>query len=567
MRPWDSIRGLGIARWLVLHCLVLQCFAQDANPTFRGGVQLVDLAVSVRDANGKLAKGLTAADFQLFENGKQRRIDLFTAPVNPDSSHEASQSLPQGVYSNAPELNRDSRGIVMVLIDSLNTCIPDQMQAKRQIADFLRNLPPNQRLALYSVGMQFQVLHDFTSDPELLIARLNRTTLGTADVTPTEASDSTGAMLLDGRHDTFRQAPLAEQQIRAWFDQHRALANIAQHDTRVRNSISAIEGIAQSVAAFPGKKTLLWLSGGFQEVLGQADLTPTRGGRLQPTNRTDEIFNSAEAFQKALDAANRAGLTIYTIDSRGVAPQGDISPAVCDGIHAGVKLANQQVLREAASATGGRAYVNSNDLTGALAQAFEDIDGTYTLSFYVEDSDTTGGRRRSQPAANKLEVRMLRDGLRASHRRSYSTMAGATQRAGDDPARRALNSPVDSTGLVFLAALLPPQPNNAQRLLQVVVPASQLQFEQSNSGFRTVVRMLLAPRAADGKALPAQSHTLRATLTPQQMDQARQTGLVLRQELSLPSNAAGLRVVLAEPAFGLVGSLTIPVATTADGSR
>jgi VWFA-related protein len=544
----------------------VSCLAQDAAPTFRTGVQLVDVAVSVRDAQGKPVTDLQAADFALLEDGKPRAIDLFTAPVSVASREAAGQDLPPGVYTNAPEVNRDSRGVVIVLIDSLNTCIPDQQQAKRQIVEFLRNLPPNQRLALYSVGMQFQVLHDFTSDPELLITRLNRTTLGTSDVAPTEASDGSGAQLLDGRHDTFRQAPLAEQQIRAWFDQHRTLTNIAQHDTRVRNSISAIEGIAQSVTKLPGKKTLLWLSGGFQEVLGQADLTPVRG-RVQAANRTDEIFNSAEAFQKALDAANRAGLTIYTIDSRGVAPQGDISPAVCDGIHAGVKLANQQVLREAATATGGRAFMNNNDLTGAMEEAFAEINSTYTLGFYVAEGQAAGGRRQAASSTRKLEVRVLRDSLRASYRRDYFVPAAAEAKGAMDPARAALTSPVDSTGLVFMAGLLPAQSASVSRMLQAVVPTSQLEFEERNGSFRCVVRLLLAPRSPDGKALPAQAHTLRATLTADQMQQARQTGLVLRHEVALPTDAIALRVVLAEPAKGLVGSLTLPIPGQPEGAR
>lgn len=539
--------------------LTLQCLGQGADPTFRTGVHLVDLAVSVRDADGKLVTDLDASDFQLLEDGKGRSIDLFTVPVTPATREEAAQSLPPGVYSNAPELNRDSRGIVMVLIDSLNTCVPDQMQAKRQIVDFLRNLPPNQRLALYSVGMQFQVLHDFTSDPELLIARLNRTTLGPADVSPTEASDGSGAQLLDGRHDTFRQAPLAEQQLRAWLDQQRTLNNNAQHDQRVRTSINALEGIAQSVANLPGKKTLLWLSGGFQELLGQPDLTPTRG-RTRLANRVDELFNSAEAFQKALAAANRAGLAIYTVDSRGVSPQGDISPAVCDGIHAGVKLANQQVLREAASATGGRAYMNSNDITGALREAFEDIDNTYTLGFYVGENDTPARRGRQQVAARKLEVRVRRPGLQVAHRRNFLPGESAARGAQQDSARQALTSPVDSSALVFLAALLPSESASGPRMLQAVVATSQLQFEEGKDSFRTVVRLMLAPRTADGKLMSARSHTLRATLNTQQMEQARKTGLVLRQEVELPSKAVALRVVVTEPAFGLVGSLTLPVA-------
>lgn len=538
--------------------ITLAAAAQDETPTFRSGVQLVELSVSVRDAGGKPVTNLTGADFILMEDGKQRPIDLFSAPATPESQVAASSSLPEGVFSNAPELNRNARGIVMVMMDSLNTCVPDQMQAKRQVATFLRNLPPRQRMALYAVGMQFQVLHDFTEDPEPLIARMQRAAVASAEVAPFAATDGSNTQLLDGRMDTFAQAPLAERQIRAWLDQHRTLGNYAQYDARVRTTLSALEGIARSVEGLPGKKTLIWLSGGFQEFTGPPTMPTGRTSGRSGVALADEIFNTSEEFQQVLALATRAGLTIYTIDSRGVAPQGDIAPGVCDGIHAGEKLANQQALREAAATTGGRAFMNSNDLTGALAEVMDEIEGTYTLGFYVS-ADRQGGRRRAADSPRAIEVRTRQPGLQVSHRKSYSPTVEPQKGRAGDPAQQALASPVDQTGIIFLAGLLPPQEGNGESLLQAVIPVSQLQFSQKGQSHSTVLRLLLSPRTVDGKALPAKSHTVRATLTEPQMQQARATGLIVRQPIALPANAASLRIVIQEPANGLLGSLSMPL--------
>lgn len=537
--------------------ITLVASAQEAAPTFRTGVQLVDLSVSVRDAQGKPVTGLNGADFVLFEDGKQRSIDLFSAPATPENQADAAASLPAGVYSNAPEMNRNARGIVMVMMDSLNTCVPDQMQAKRQVATFLRNLPPRQRMALYAVGMQFQVLHDFTEDPEPLIARMQRAAVASAEVAPFAATDGTNTQLLDGRMDTFAQAPLAERQIRAWLDQHRTLGNAAQYDARVRTTLSALEGIARSMEGLPGKKTLIWLSGGFQEFTGPPTMATGRAAGRSAVALADEIFNTTEEFKKVIALATRAGLTVYTIDSRGVALQGDIAPGVCDGIHAGEKLANQQVLREAAATTGGRAFMNSNDLTGALAEVMDEIEGTYTLGFYA-GSESPSGRRRAGDSPRSIEVRTRQPGLQVSHRRSYSPVVEAQQGRPADPAQKALASPVDQTGLVFLAGLLPAE-RGGESLLQAVIPVSQLQFTEKGQTHSTVLRLLLSPRTVDGKTLPAKSHTIRATLTEPQMEQARQTGLIVRQAIALPPNATSLRIVIQEPANGLLGSLSMPL--------
>ncbi|MFN3325292.1 MAG: VWA domain-containing protein [Bryobacteraceae bacterium] len=329
--------------------------AQDEIPVFRSGVQLVELTVSVRDNNGKPVPGLTAADFILLENGTERKIDLFVEPITPESRAAAESTLPPGVYSNAPELNRNSRGIVMVLVDSLNTCVTDQMLAKQQIIDFLLDLPPNQRIALYSIGMQFRVLHDFTSEPEPLIERLKEMPLPTSENALFQAGDLTGTIIRDGRIDTFAQARDFEKALWSWFKDRRTLNDFALYDQRVRNSIAAIEGIARNVEGLPGKKTLLWLSGGFQEFVGQLDPSARPGARpgMPPPELAREQFNTAEAFQSPCRGEPRGAHHLCDRQPRPHARRADLSPSACDGIHAGVTLLNQQVLKDAAAATRG----------------------------------------------------------------------------------------------------------------------------------------------------------------------------------------------------------------------
>jgi hypothetical protein len=68
---------------------------RPARPTFRAGVNLVQLDVSVLDADRRPVRGLTATDFTVFEEGTPREIVAFTPvdlprPVGPDTTSAAT---------------------------------------------------------------------------------------------------------------------------------------------------------------------------------------------------------------------------------------------------------------------------------------------------------------------------------------------------------------------------------------------------------------------------------------------------------------------------------------------
>jgi hypothetical protein len=59
--------------------LVITARGQSPQSTFRGGIDLVQVDVSVLDHDRKPVRGLTEADFTVFEDGKPRPISAFTA--------------------------------------------------------------------------------------------------------------------------------------------------------------------------------------------------------------------------------------------------------------------------------------------------------------------------------------------------------------------------------------------------------------------------------------------------------------------------------------------------------
>jgi len=71
-------------------------WAQAGTAPFRSRVDIVQVTVSVTDANGRLITGLTQGDFQIFEDGVEQQITQFTdqrVPVSLGLLLDASDSM------------------------------------------------------------------------------------------------------------------------------------------------------------------------------------------------------------------------------------------------------------------------------------------------------------------------------------------------------------------------------------------------------------------------------------------------------------------------------------------
>ena len=96
LRP-SQIRQGGRAYALIFVTFVslMPLVSLDAQ-SFRSRVDIVQVTVTVRDADGRLITGLTKADFQIFEDGTQQQITQFTdarVPVSLGVLLDASDSM------------------------------------------------------------------------------------------------------------------------------------------------------------------------------------------------------------------------------------------------------------------------------------------------------------------------------------------------------------------------------------------------------------------------------------------------------------------------------------------
>ena len=231
--------------------------------------------------------------------------------------------------------------------------------AKAHLVEFIKTLDPKDRVAIYGLGETLRVLSDFTNDRDRLLAVLN--TYDTASKTNRDAVEP-GALHtpVPGQFNPLSDAQALE--LAATINERRAEA-----------TMSALQSIASHVANIPGRKNLVWLTANLPfsartlaGILGPAQIAayPVDGRGLlarKPGETEDEVKDQQAAF-------------LF----------GDSMPAQSSepiGIDTMQKLADE---------TGGRAFVNTNDLTGAIRDAVEDSAVTYTLGFYITQNSLDG---------------------------------------------------------------------------------------------------------------------------------------------------------------------------------
>ena len=87
----------------------------------------------------------------------------------PDAVEPAREPIAPGIFTNRPEYSPGpARNVTAIVIDSLNTLPEDQVAVKAQVMQYLRALAPNTRVAVYALGSNLRILHDFTDDLDAL---------------------------------------------------------------------------------------------------------------------------------------------------------------------------------------------------------------------------------------------------------------------------------------------------------------------------------------------------------------------------------------------------------------
>jgi len=549
--------------------------AAGQTPSFRSGVDLVEVAAVVRDRDGKLVRDLTRADFQILERGVPQAIVAFDrvsipVPSAPASRGPAASAVegPRDVASN--EVTGERRVFVLVL-DVLHVA-PNRTTAVRQRAtDFIeRFVGPADMAAVVSPGGLAAATQDFTSDKARLIAAVeqfagNKMRSATVEVAEEQAAFDRGGVAAHGGKDP--------------SDQERA--------GRARALADVLEALARHLARVAHRRTTLLL---FSEGIDY-DVSDVLG-RVQ--QYATEV---TRATKRAVDALMRSNVSVYAIDPRGLGsvaadlaetPVFAPTPSVVTGPSVEAEYASAiRGLREVSDSTGGFAAVDRNDFAGAFDRIVEDSSDYYVLGYVAANPGRPGDFRDVTVKVDKPGVRVVaRKGYVVPQRQGRTPTPGrqvdpvvsytpSRDRVGARvgtapeiaaPVRTGLST--DLSGLLASPLPVSDLPIRIQAIpfrgdvrkgavdLVVEVPGRSLRFVERGGRFEERIELALLTLDEGGRAANGRLATFDLRLPPEQYQGVKAMGIRWLSRVELAPGRYQLRVAGRASRTGVEGLVT-----------
>ncbi len=274
-----------------------------SEPALKTTTRAVVIDVIVLETNGTSVANLQQRDFRLLEDGKPQTIDFFEEHAATNAAAVKLPPLPPHVYTNEP-MAAPSESINVLLLDRLNTEQADQEYAHKQILGFLSSLPPGARVAVYVLNTRLALLQGFTSDGTLLRAAIDSSAAAPGRTVLSRSRQDT---LLDKEDVSMAgDAQSAQAEARS-LNQY---ASTQQAET-ASSTLTALQNLARSLEAIPGRKNLIWFASKFPVAL-----YPEGDNRaLLPTFRG---HNLPQALRDTVDMLTRARVALYPVSARGL---------------------------------------------------------------------------------------------------------------------------------------------------------------------------------------------------------------------------------------------------------
>jgi VWFA-related protein len=308
--------------------------------TLKVNTRVVLTDVTVTDKHGNPITGLTENDFRLIDNKKPQKLASFEEHRQVAEPKEVSAA--PGHFNNKYAEHPPAQ-VNALLFDTTTIGIEDQMYLFQQMKQFVNDLPDGQQVAVFMrVGSATIQVASFTDDHEKLLAAIGK-----------------------------------------------AIPRLPQPGAWMASDLDTLREIGVYLYQIPGRKNLLWFTGGASMF-------------LRPDAAT--VMVDPAARRAVYDLLESERIAMYPIDARGL--------RVVFG-HEALANAMQQIqMRQDAAATGGAAYVNRNDLAQAAHHILATDGNYYTLSYTPNDL-------KNNSKWHQVDVKLANADYELSYRHGY----------------------------------------------------------------------------------------------------------------------------------------------------
>jgi VWFA-related protein len=346
---------------------------------FTSNANVVIVDVTVKDKSGNAIDSLTQDDFMVLEDGHPQTVNIFEhqkltmepEPPEPPPSLEDKNELPPPpktviTSEGATKVQYHDKRLMAMFFDFSNMQIPDQLRAQDAALKFLEEkMTKSDLVAILLYTTNVQVMTDFTADRMILTDCIKGLPIG-------DAADLAG-VADDGSSDN--------QDTGAAFVADETEFNIFNTDAK----LAAVEETVKRLSLLPEKKALVYITDGISK---------------------SGIDNQAQ-LEATINAATKANVAIYPLDARGLMatpPGGAASSASSrgSGLFTGSTINSQrasvndsqETLSTLAADTGGKVFLDSNDLALGITQVQEQFRSYYILGYNTTNSALDGKYRK-----------------------------------------------------------------------------------------------------------------------------------------------------------------------------
>jgi VWFA-related protein len=388
-------------------------------------VRIAEIEVFVTDRQSQPVTGLTPDSFKLYENGRPVEILNFyeardqgtSGGIAVPDSREESLVPPE---AQAVQGQPDPPRLLIVYVDNVNIHPLNRSRFFKAFKEFLYSglddrtrimLVTNDRFhhARLSWGSQgsLRIRQAFTDDPTRITFALDELEILRGDRAYYDLE----------RQDILREISRAEvgDPMARWRIMNRVKTYSASIFNDVKFSVRALADFIESLTGLSGHKLLLYVSDGFPMRSGEDVyfvLKEKYGS--ESVGMQDYAYDITRQLEGLAAGANANGVTIYSLDTSGLAGQSSTSAASASGVLTSmidtVERKNcQNPLLFMSTQTGGRAIVDTTRIGQALGSITGDYRNYYSLGFHPAP-DSAGDE-------TKIKVKVRGRGLKLRYRR------------------------------------------------------------------------------------------------------------------------------------------------------
>jgi len=384
-------------------------------------VNVIEVPVSVVDSSGNPVRGLTAANFEVYDGGKKQTITSFDK-IDFGSTENATSAI--------SPLNPAARRSFLLLFDLGYSQPKSLARAQEAARNFVKTaVQPRDLVGVGTLDNDhgFRLQTAFTTDRELVDSVIadpsgfhgndplqiaNKTfvadlTNGDSLKTPQQAAGGNAGIAM---------SELAERQ------QQLTRSNEQYMKARVEKQVDYLGQLAKTLRAVPGRKQVILLSEGFDAKYLQGRDVRDVAGAARDTNLvtsgqywnvdSDARYGSSSALSsldRMAQAFRGSDVVLHAIDIQGVRVQNDES---------GSNFNSNAGLFTISRPTGGEVFQNSNDLNNNFARMLRQQEVVYVLAFQ--------GQWGNSGKYHDLKVKLVNAGGRLNYRNGYYENGGET---------------------------------------------------------------------------------------------------------------------------------------------